>query len=223
MQFKLNKEEGNELWLLGYFCFKLYSHVGGRIQKIIRWFLLKFEGGHYSITLRKIFLAYHHVNVGMYTRGPLFNPASFPPGSTIGRYCSIHGTAQAFGANHPMNTKSAHAFFYNPLLGYVKKDLLQRTSLTVGNDVFIGYHAIITSSVSSIGDGAIIGAGAVVFKDVPPYAIVVGNPARVVRYRFSDEKIAELIHSRWWKKSLDKLLPEIESFQRPLDGTDTIR
>jgi len=62
----------------------------------------------------------------------------------------------------------------------------------------------------------------VVHQDVPPYAIVVGNPGRVVRYRFSPEMIRELQESRWWEKGLEELTPEMEAFQRPLEG-DEIR
>ncbi len=64
---------------------------------------------------------------------------------------------------------------------------------------------------------AVIGAGAIVNQDVPPYAIMVGNPARVVRYRFSPEIIRQLEDSRWWEKSIEEHLPEFDSFQNPLE------
>jgi len=67
----------------------------------------------------------------------------------------------------------------------------------IGNDVYIGYHVIILSGVT-IGDGAVIGAGSVVAGDVPPYAIVAGNPAHIVRYRFDEETITKLLEIRWW-------------------------
>ena len=70
---------------------------------------------------------------------------------------------------------------------------------------------------SSIGDGAFIGAGSVVQNDVPPYAVVTGNPARVVRYRFSPAKIQELLASRWWNKSIDELSYDMDSFRGPLE------
>ena len=73
-----------------------------------------------------------------------------------------------------------------------------RGDITIGNDVWIGRGATVLSGVT-VADGAVIGAGAVVAKDVPPYAIVVGNPARVVRYRFSDEVIEALLRIRWWE------------------------
>ena len=63
-------------------------------------------------------------------------------------------------------------------------------------------------------DGAVIGAGAIVNKNVPPYAVVVGNPARVVRYRFSQAVIDELLASKWWEKDIDELKPHLKEFQQ---------
>jgi len=69
------------------------------------------------------------------------------------------------------------------------------------------------AGVSTIGDGAVIGAGAVVFKDVPPYAVVVGNPGRVVRYRFSADMIAQLLEEKWWERDIEDLAgSELEQF-----------
>ena len=74
----------------------------------------------------------------------------------------------------------------------------------IGNDVWIGANAIIQSGVT-IGDGAIIGSGAVVTKDVPPYAIVVGVPAKILKYRFNKEQIKELLQLKWWNLPFDKI------------------
>jgi carbonic anhydrase/acetyltransferase-like protein (isoleucine patch superfamily) len=74
----------------------------------------------------------------------------------------------------------------------------------IGNDVYIGVGAIVLSGVS-IGDGAVVGAGAVVTKSVEPYAIVAGNPARLVRYRFDDETRARLLALRWWDLADDEI------------------
>jgi len=120
--------------------------------------------------------------------------------------------------NHPMNLKSTHAFFFNPSLGLVRQDPRTRPPLTIGNDVYIGHNVIILPSVRTIGDGAVIGAGSVVNEDVPPYAVVIGYPARVVRYRFKKETVAELLASRWWDKPLAELALNLEEFCRPLDG-----
>jgi acetyltransferase-like isoleucine patch superfamily enzyme len=146
----------------------------------------------------------------------------FPPGTKVGRYCSIDPNVKAFGASHPRNTRSSHAFFYNPKLGYAKHDLLDRTCPTIGNDVFIGHNAVITNRVASIGDGAYIAAGSIVTKDVPPYALVGGNPARIIRYRFSKETVTELLRERWWEASIDELMSDLRRFQDPLED-DEIR
>lgn len=80
-------------------------------------------------------------------------------------------------------------------------------SISSGNDVWIGSGAQILSGVS-IGDGAIVGAGPVVTKDVDPYSIMVGNPARRTRYRFDDKTIEDLIESKWWMWSEERLMAE---------------
>jgi serine acetyltransferase len=72
-------------------------------------------------------------------------------------------------------------------------------------------------NVKKISDGAVIAAGAVVNKDVPPYAVVVGNPARIVRFRFSNETIEKLQASKWWEKSLDEIKPIITEYIQPFD------
>jgi acetyltransferase-like isoleucine patch superfamily enzyme len=218
-------KEGTERVVLGKLLFYLYGYFKrGSIRRFIRFLVLRLESGPASsVTIRNIFATYHDVNVGMYTGRGCFVLGNFKPGTKIGRYTAIYRTVIAFNANHPMNTKSTHAFFYNPKLGYAKTDLLTRTKLTIGNDVWIGHNAIILSSVSSIGDGAIIGAGTVLHQDVPPYAVVAGNPSRVVRYRFSKKIIEELLAERWWEKSIKELQAEFKSFQKPLAGSDQIR
>jgi FkbH-like protein len=161
---------------------------------------------------------YHGVDIGLYTMGAPFVPGAFPEGTKIGRFCSFFPTVRAFNANHPMNLKSTHAFFYNPALGIVKEDLLDRPPTVIGSDIWMGHNAIILPSVRIIGDGAVIGSGSVVNEYVPPYAVVTGYPARVVRYRFKKEVIAELLASRWWDKPLAELTINLEDFRRPLEG-----
>jgi virginiamycin A acetyltransferase len=205
--------------------FRVYGWIGsGTIRSIIRRIVMRLEGGGYfSVTIRRIFSSYHGVEIGLYTRGPCMSVKSFLPGTRIGRYCSIFPTVHAFSGNHPMNVKSTHAFFFNPQLGYAESDIITRVELTIGNDVWMGHNAIILPSVSAIGDGAVIGAGAVVHQDVPPYAVVVGNPARIVRFRFSEETIQALLASRWWERSVAELRPEFETFRVPLEGERKVR
>jgi len=219
---KSNKNEGREVPLLGNILFWLYRIPHRLTRRSVSEILMRLEGSLYSITLRRILSTYHSVEVGMCTGLQAAIKGAFPPGTKIGRYCSIYSNVIVFGASHPTNTRSSHAFFYNPKLGYAKQDLLTRTGPTIGNDVFIGYNAIITNNVASIGDGAYIGAGSVVTKDVPPYALVAGNPACIIRYRFSKETIERLLQERWWEKTIDELKSDLRKFQEPLEG-DEIR
>jgi virginiamycin A acetyltransferase len=216
----LNKTEGKKLPILGGLLFWLYRIPRGSLRRLISDILLRFEGKYLSITIRRILSTYHKVEIGMYSNVIAATRDAYPPGTKIGRYCAINRTIRVFGASHPMNTRSTHAIFYNPAVGYVKQDFLKRTAPVIGNDVFIGYNAIILNNVKSIGDGAYIAAGAIVTKDVPPYALVAGNPARIIRYRFSQEIIDELLQERWWEKSLDELMLDLKKFQIPLEGEE---
>jgi acetyltransferase-like isoleucine patch superfamily enzyme len=125
-----------------------------------------------------------------------------PPGTRIGRYCSIARNARFIEANHPMDALSTHPYFYEAHHGVIDRDLLDRRPQTVSDDVWIGHNATIGAGCGHIGRGAVVGAGAVVTRDVPPYAIVTGLPAKVSRYRFDPETIALVEESRWWE--LDK-------------------
>jgi acetyltransferase-like isoleucine patch superfamily enzyme len=190
---------------------------------MLRSLVTRLEGGEmFSRTLRRIFRQYHGVDVGLYTHGGCFVPNNMAPGVVIGRYCSIAVTAYAFTRNHPMDLRSSHAVFFNPLLGFADSEIVPRGRLVVGNDVWIGHNAVVLPSVSSIADGAVVSAGAVVNKNIPPYAVVAGNPCRVVRYRFSDSVISDLLASRWWEQPLGALLPRLPEFQTPLEG-DPVR
>jgi len=128
----------------------------------------------------------------------------------INKYCSIGQGARIGLAKHPVDHLSSHPAFYsngnqtslrisNNTTGFIES-----TQLNIGNDVWIGASSLIMGGIT-IGDGAIIGAGAVVTKDVPPYAIVGGNPAKLIRYRFPPEIIATLLNIQWWNKSKEDI------------------
>jgi len=136
----------------------------------------------------------------------------------VGRFCSIACGAKFIftSANHTQKSLSTYTFplFYEEW-GLDVKDITaawdNKGDIIVGNDVWIGYEAIIMSGVT-IGDGAIIGTRALVTKDVPPYTVVGGMPAKTIKKRFSDEIIAELLLLRWWEWPLEKIsygLPHI--------------
>ena len=92
--------------------------------------------------------------------------------------------------------------------------IIERKRIIIGNDVFIGMNVTILDGVT-IGDGAIIGAGAVVSKDIPPYAIAVGCPIRIIRYRFNEETVQRFLHLKWWDKDEDCLRLVEKQFFNP--------
>jgi virginiamycin A acetyltransferase len=127
----------------------------------------------------------------------------------IGKFCSIaHGVEFILnGGNHQVEAISTYPF---NIFGEEWADAMegrqypQKGDIVIGNDVWIGYRAVIMPGVT-IGDGAIIAACAVVTKDVAPYSIVGGNPAREIRKRFSESKIAELLALKWWDWPIEKI------------------
>jgi len=120
-------------------------------------------------------------------------------------------------ANHPTHLVSTFPFEYALKNITPFGDLAVDGPTEIGNDVWIGLRAIIMPGVR-IGDGAVIGAGSIVTKDVAPYAIVAGNPARFIRNRFTDEQIASLLAIRWWDWSDEKIIAEQPGFSGPIDA-----
>lgn len=131
---------------------------------------------------------------------------------SIGRFCSIGKYCEIGTPNHPINYLSSHPFqyfsgYFPTYPGYreVKNCRFQAYNPTqIGNDVWIGSGAIIMNGIS-IGDGVVIAAGSVVTKDVPDYAIVGGVPAKLIRMRFEEEIISDLLQLRWWDLDLSEL------------------
>ena len=138
----------------------------------------------------------------------------------IGKFCSIACGAKFLftSGNHSMQSLSTYTFpiFYEEwgLDGKaIRSAWDNKGDIVLGNDVWIGYEAVILSGVT-IGDGAIVGARAVVTKDVPPYIIVAGVPARPIRKRFDEETIAKLQALRWWdwdEEKIKRCIPAIQS------------
>ena len=145
---------------------------------------------------------------------------------SVGRFCSIASSAQ-IQENHPMNMITTANLYEGFLEDKARKKWFGRAvecekspnksfKVEIGNDVWIGANAFINAStVCKIGNGAIIGTGAVVTKDVPPYAILVGVPAKVKGYRFSPEQIKCLQKVKWWNWSNEEINKNIDLILNP--------
>lgn len=195
--------------------YKLYGQLKHhRIRSLIISKVAQKEGGiAYSETIRKIFKTYHGIEIGYGSYGGCFKISNIPPNVTFGNYCSIANGVLIFRANHPLSFFTTHPLFYNPTMGFVEKDMLNRPPLIIGHDVWIGANVIILPSVSMIGNGAVIGAGSVVTKDVLAYSVIGGNPARLIKMRFDSQTIDDLEESKWWtlkKEELVKIAPSIQ-------------
>ncbi|GAB6194619.1 CatB-related O-acetyltransferase [Desulfocastanea catecholica] len=196
---------------LVYFLFRNKNY---RLRSILLKLITRYEGGEmYSKTLRKIFSNFYDIEIGMYSYG-CFHPENFPPKTRIGRYCSFARNVQITVGNHPLKFKSLHPFFFNPTFGYVKELLIDRTKINIENDVWFGKSSIVLPSVKNICNGAVIGGGSVVTKDVPPYAVVAGNPAKIIKYRFTPNKVDELLSDKWWEKDINDLMSDPGSSKR---------
>ena len=139
----------------------------------------------------------------------------------IGRYSSLgHRLIFEVGLNHDYNQVTTY-----PFDDLIKKDgrnhahNVNHCQIIIGNDVWIGCDVTIMGGVH-IGNGAVIGAGTVIAKDVPPYAIVVGNPAKVIKYRFSENIIENLQKIKWWNWSEDKIKNNIDIMKKPIAFID---
>lgn len=132
----------------------------------------------------------------------------------IGKFCMIASDVKFImnGANHLTDAMSTYPFaiFGNGWEHAMEgKTYPQKGNITIGNDVWIGYNATIMAGVT-IGDGAIIATNATVIKDVAPYSIVGGNPAKEIRKRFSEGVIAKLLELKWWNWNIEKITKNVQ-------------
>lgn len=151
---------------------------------------------------------YQQYEIGEYSYGnPIIKSWDNKTHLKIGRFCSIASNVQILlGGEHRTDWISTYPF--NTLFSEcsdVPGHPSSKGDITIGNDVWIGQNVIILSGVT-IGNGAVIGAGSVVTKDVPAYAIVCGNPARVIRKRFSEERILAMEKIAWWDWPIEEIL-----------------
>lgn len=184
-------------------------------------------------------LAYYYTKKNIGKHVMIKPPAHIGPTTTIGDYTIIArnaiisrtsiGKCCSLGPNlfcgwgiHPSNGISSHTMFYSTKkqsgITLSKEDkIVEQKPIQIGNDVFVGANVTILDGVT-IGDGAMIGAGAVVSKDIPPYAIAVGNPIKIVKYRFDEDIIKKLQKIQWWNfpeeqlQDVERMFFDIEGF-----------
>lgn len=176
------------------------------------------EGGHFlSQTLRTILCQYHDVEIGAYSYGSCFDPGAFPGGARIGRYVSVAGGVVR-RLNHPLDRLVLHPYFYNDGLEYVSSRTISHEPIAIGHDAWIGQSVIFTEGCTEVGIGAAIGAGSIVTKNVAPFSIVAGNPAREIRRRFDEQTCERILASRWWDLTPAALAQYREDLILPLSA-----
>lgn len=178
----------------------------------MRWIKKLQQKNFYNYIRKKGYIVGEHTYVGR--NAGLASPDKMK----IGDYCAIANDTMFNPSCHPTNWLSVHPFQYwgkcDPRLygNITNKNSIPfdevPKSIEIGNDVWIGERAVVMGGVK-IGDGAVVALGAVVTKDVPPYAIVGGVPAKVIKYRFPQEIIDELLEIKWWNLPFEfiKTLP----------------
>lgn len=163
-----------------------------------------------NVALRKLFRERYDIDIGMYSYG-CFDQWRMPGPIRIGRYCSFASTVRSAPINHPLEAITTHPVLYERKFGVVDADITWDQPLIVEDDVWVAHNVVILPSCKFIGRGAVIGAGAVVTKDVERYAVMVGNPARKIRDRFPADLADAIEASRWWELDTPELRRLLET------------
>lgn len=157
----------------------------------------------------------NYVNMGRYS---YVGHNCFLNNVIIGAFCSIADDVHIGGAAHPIHYVSSSPVFHKGknVMGRNFSELpdTEAKQTIIGNDVWIGQGAFLKAGIE-VGTGAVVGFGSVLTKNVPSYAIVAGNPAKIIRYRFDDSIIKKLLQSKWWEWSEEKLSCEAKEFDKP--------
>lgn len=160
----------------------------------------------------------HHVQIAASKIGKRTSVGRYTKvrNAQIGAYCSISWDVTIGATSHMLEAPSSHAFWYRSQFGLVEEDAsLASSPINIGNDVWIGCGAILMPGIE-VGDGAVIGAGAVVTKNVNPYTVVAGVPATFLKRRFTLEDAARLEAIRWWDWEDEMIEKNIALFKSPL-------
>lgn len=201
----------------------LARHLAPRVRglpfrQLVRTVLRLEDGPFRSATARHLLADHHGVTIGAFAYGACFRPGLFPPGVTVGRYASMAQEVAVFRRNHPTDRLSMHPFFYNAALGSLPADTVESFPLEIGADAWLGHQSLVLPGCRRIGIGAVVGAGAVVTRDVPDFAVVAGNPATVRRQRFADDVCDAVLASRWWERPPEDLLADPGAVQVSLEA-----
>lgn len=147
-----------------------------------------------------------NVTIGRYSsiNGPATRLYSQLNGITVGNFCSISSNVVIQEYNHKYDRLTSYFVNQNLFGTSIEQDIDSKGKISIEDDVWIGSNCVVLSGVT-IGRGSIIGAGSTVVKDIPRYSIVVGNPAKVIKTRFSQEMIANLENMRWWEWDIEKI------------------
>ena len=121
----------------------------------------------------------------------------------IGAFCSIASNVVIQEYNHAMDRVTTYSIFSH-IFDQKVEEIVSKGAIIIEDDVWIGSNAVVLSGVK-IGRGSIVGAGSIVTKSIPPYSIVAGNPAKIIKRRFSDNTIQKLENSKWWEWDIEKI------------------